>query len=86
MVVFCVVIAVGLVALGLGLWRVNAVQNDRRAEQACASILQVRDAALGLTKPASDVGVTDPNTLERIRQANVQRAKVSAQLRRDLSC
>lgn len=59
---------------------------SHRVRSVCDSITQVKNAALNLTAPASAVGVTDPTTLERIRQANAARDEARKKLDVALAC
>lgn len=59
---------------------------SHRADAVCASVTQVKDAALELTVPASKRGVTDPETLARIDAANQARAAARARLAKALEC
>lgn len=77
---------VGLVAVSLAVYHVNDVQNSRRVDAACASVTQVKTAALSLAKPISAADVTDPATLERLRVANAARAQARRLLEDKLAC
>lgn len=82
-------ITVAFVAIfGVALFSYWLVQREasHRVESVCASLTQVKDAALSLSKPASTQGVTDPSTLARIDAANQQRLEAKRQLVKGLAC
>lgn len=59
---------------------------DSRVNGICGALMQVKEGALELTQPASAAGVTDPATLQRIKDANTARQHARAKLERSLAC